>query len=165
MKKLSLILVLTLLFFVAKAQKIGYIHRDSVIKSMPEMQEATKQLNSFLQQAKQELKTMQDEYNNKVKDYNASQDTLSDLVKQNKLNDINSLQKRIQDFQVNAQSEYLNKQKALLKPVEKKFNDAVEVVRKKRGYDVIMNISGDVMYVNPKYIITEQVMKQLGIQK
>ncbi len=165
MKKLSLILVLTLVFFVAKAQKIGYIHRDSVIKSMPEMQEATKQLNSFLQQAKQELKTMQDEYNNKVKDYNASQDTLSDLVKQNKLNDINSLQKRIQDFQVNAQSEYLNKQKTLLKPVEKKFNDAVEVVRKKRGYDVIMNISGDVMYVNPKYIITEQVMKQLGIQK
>ena len=164
MKKLSLILILSLLFFVAKAQKIGYVHRDSVIKAMPEMQEATKQLNSFVQQAQQEIKDMQDEYNNKVKDYNASKDTLSDLVKQNKLNEINALQKRIQNFQVNAQSEYLDKQKTLFKPIEEKFNKAVEAVRKKRGYDVIMNISGDVMYVNPKYIITDEVMKQLGIK-
>ncbi len=164
MKRTIILLALILVTGFAFGQKVAYIHRDSVILSMPEMKDAQKQLNDFLAQAEQEIQSMQQEYNQKVQDYNQSKDSLSQFIQKSKLDDIQALQKRIQDFQINAQTEYKQKQDALLIPIQKKFDAAVEKVAKKLGYDVVQNISYETIYVNPKYIITEQVMKELGIK-
>jgi len=165
MKKTIFIISILLTFTLSsQAQKIAYVHRDSVIKMMPEMKKAQQEINNFLQQAQNEINQMQNEYQKKVQDFNSAQDTLSDLIKQNKIEDIKNLEKRIQEFQTNAQTEYINKQKELLIPIQKKFEDALEKVRKKGGYDVIINIEPDiVLYVNDKYIITDEVIKELGI--
>ncbi len=165
MKRTITLLVLIFAVSFTYAQKIAYIHRDSVILSMPEMKDAQKTLNDFLAQAESEIQSMQQEYNQKVQDFNQSKDTLSEFIQKSKIDDIQALQKRIQDFQVNAQTEYKQKQDALLIPIQKKFDAAVEKVAKKMGYDVVQNISYETLYVNPKYIITDEVMKELGIKK
>lgn len=146
------------------AQKTAYVHRDSVFAAMPEMIQAQNQLNSFLAQVQNELQTMQQDYQTKVTAFNNSVDSLSTVVKNNKITEIQDLERRIQDFQVQAQTEYLQKQKDLLIPIQNKFDDAIEKVRKSGGYDVIMNVSPDVMYVNPKFVITDEVFNELGIQ-
>ena len=159
----SLIILLSVSALSLNAQKIAYIHRDSIFASMPETIAAKNTLNSFLSQAQTELQSMQTEYQTKVNDFNASVDSLSDVVKNNKVADIQALEKRIQDFQVQAQTEYNKKQQDLLVPIQNKFDAALEKVRKAGGYNVIMNISADVLYVDPKYIITDKMMKELEI--
>jgi len=146
------------------AQKTAYIHRDSILLSMPEMQNAQKILNEYYTSAQNEIQTMQADYQKKVETYNNNQLTYSDAVKGNKVQEIKDLEKRIQDFQVKAQTEFNEKQNSLLKPIQKKFDEAVEKVRKKLGYDVIFNINQEVLYVNPKFIITGDVLTELGIK-
>lgn len=163
-KNLFLVLVLILGAVSLSAQKIAYVHRDSVLLSMPEMIDAQNQLNTFVSQVETELQNMQQDYQTKVTAYNNDVDSLSTVVKNNKATEIQDLERRIQDFQVQAQTEYIEKQKQLLVPIQNKFDEALEKVRKAGGYDVVMNISDDVLYVNPKYIITDEVLTELNIQ-
>jgi outer membrane protein len=164
MKKMFLISFISLLSFSIFAQKTAFIHRDSILLSMPEMQNAQKVLNEYYTSAQNEIQTMQSDYQKKVEAYNNNQLSYSDAVKSNKVQEIKDLEKRIQDFQVQAQTEFNEKQNTLLKPIQKKFDEAVEKVRKKLSYDVISNINQDILFVNPKFIITGDVMTELGIK-
>lgn len=164
MKKLVIFLVLFVSISSVFAQRTAYVHRDSVYRSMPEMQAAQTELNDYLTQVQTEIGTMQKDYEQKTKDFNDNMGTYNEAVKNNKVAEIKDLEKRIQDFKVEAQTDYLAKQKKLLVPVQIKFDKAVENVRKKMKYDVVVNIGQDVLYVNPKYIITDEVMAELGIK-
>ncbi|MBN2664658.1 MAG: OmpH family outer membrane protein [Bacteroidales bacterium] len=165
MKKNFIVVLLLIVGTISlSAQKIAYVHRDSVLLSMPEMIDAQNQLNAFISQVQTELQTMQNDYQTKVTAFNNNVDSLSTVVKNNKVAEIQDLERRIQDFQVQAQTEYLEKQKQLLVPIQNKFDDALEKVRKAGGYDVIMNVSADVLYVNPKFVITDEVFTELNIQ-
>ena len=164
MKKILLLAIFSVSVFSIYAQKTAYIHRDSVFNRMPKMKEAQTELNDFLTQVQTEIQTMQDDYKEKVETFNKNVNTYSDVVKDNKVSEIKDLEKRIQDFQVKAQNEYLEKQKTLIVPIQKQFDDAVEKVRKRMKFDVVINIGPDVISVDPKYEITDEVMKELGIE-
>ena len=164
MIKRILTLFLVVLTINSYSQKVGYVHRDSVLLSLPEMKIAQQELNDYLTFAEQELEVMQKDYQEKSEIFGKNQQTYSDAVKSNKLREITDLEKRIQDFQTQAQKEFSDKQNKLLIPIEKKFYDAVVKVRKKLGYDVVMNISFEILYVNPKFIITSEVLAELGIK-
>jgi len=164
MKKNLLISLFLIFVTTSFSQKIGYVHQDSVLINMPEMISAQNDLNTFLTQVQNELLSMQQDYQTKVAAFNNSVDSLSTVVKNNKIAEIQNLETRIQEFQVQAQTEYLQKQKDLLIPIQNKFDDAIEQVRTSGGYDVIMNISADILYVKPKYIITDEVFEELDIQ-
>ena len=163
MKKLFLLLVFFVSVSSVFAQKTGYVHRDSVYANMPEMQIAQAELNDYLTQIQAEIEGMQLDYQQKVQTFNENVNTYSEVVKNNKITEIQDLEKRIQDFQVEAQTEYIRKQKELLVPVSEKFDQAIENVRKKMKFDVILNVGVDVLYVEPKNIITDEVMAELGI--
>ncbi len=165
MKKIAILVLVVLLTGNLFSQKVGYVHTDSVYRSMPEMKEAQTVLNDYLQQVQAEIESMQKEYQEKVQIFNENVNTYSEVVKNNKITEIQDLEKRIQDFQLKAQTEYLDKQKELILPIEEKFDNAIEKVRLRLKYDVVMNISTDVLYVDPKFIITGEVLKELGIVK
>ena len=163
MKRIFLVLVLLVSVTFVFAQKTVYVHRDSVYANMPEMQIAQTELEVYLGQIEAEIGSMQQEYQQKVQVYQNNVDSYSDAVKNNKIVEIQNLEKRIQDFQTAAQAEYIEKQKELIIPIKLKFDNAIEVVRKKMKADVVCNFGADIMYVAPKYIITDEVMAELGI--
>ena len=131
MKKLVIFLVLFISISSVFAQKTAYIHRDSVYRSMPQMQTAQTELNDYLTQIQTEIETMQQDYQQKIQVFNENIETYSEVVKNNKVTEIQDLEKRIQDFQVEAQTEYLAKQQELLVPVQADFDKAVEYLRQK----------------------------------
>lgn len=164
MKKIITLFSLMLIVGSVFSQKVAYIHRDSVFNNMPEAQAAQKELNVFLEQVQTEIQNMQQEYQQKVQTFNENVETYTEAVKTNKVSEIQDLEKRIQDFQVNAQTDYLAKQEELIQPVRDKFDKAIETVRNSKKYDVVINIGPDVIYVDEKYIITDEVMQELGIK-
>ena len=166
MKKITVLLVVLALFastgaFSQKA-KYAFIQRDSILLNMPEMKAADAELNGFVTELQNEVIKMNTEYEQKIQDYEANQETMSDLVKENKVTEINDLQKRIQDFQVQAQEEILAKREELYTPVFDKFEKAVQDVAKEKGYSAVFpaNVA---LYFNPKDDITDLVKSKLNI--
>src|SRR6478672_6279737 len=99
MKKLvKIALVAGCLFFavnVASAQqKIGHINSAELIKAMPEVVNADKQLETYKARLDTDGKTMYTEYQGKVQDYQAKEKTLSETMKEMKVKEIQDLEKR-----------------------------------------------------------------------
>ncbi len=166
MKRLSLsVLILIFAFTSVSAQKFKYGHIDgnAVYKKMPETQKADTVYAKFVKQLEDQIKKMQDEYNAKVKEYQENEATLSDIIKQTKVDEINSLGERIKKFQVSAQTEANKKQKELYEPVREKFNEALKVVAKKYGYKFIIDKNA-LLYFDDADDVTGLVEKQLGIK-
>ncbi len=151
MKKLSLLLATVLIFSVTNlnAQKFKYGHVDgnAVYKKMPSVQN----------------KSMQDEYNAKATDYQTNEASLSDLIKEDKVQEIKSLGERIQKFQVSAQEDAIKKQKEMYDPIRTKFNAALKTVAKKYGYKFIIDKNA-LLYFDDIDDVSKLVEKELGIK-
>lgn len=166
MKNLSLSVIIVIFTFsgiTAQKFKYGHIDGQSVYKKMPEVQKADTLYAKFVKQLEDQIKSMQDEYNSKVKEYQDNEKTLSDIVKQTKVDEINALGERIKKFQVSAQTEAGKKQKEIYEPIRKKFDAALKVVAKKYAYKFIID-KNTLLYFDDADDVTKLVEAQLGIK-
>ena len=165
MKKLTL-LVFAVLFSVitTNAQKFKYGHIDGngVYKKMPEVQKADTVYTAYVKALEDQIKSMQDEYNSKAKVYQDNEATLSEILKETKIDELKSLGERIQKFQISAQEDAIKKQNEIYEPIRKKFNDALKSVAKKHGYTFIID-KNTLLYFDEGDDATSLVEKELGI--
>jgi outer membrane protein len=166
MKKLSLsVLIIVLAFTSINAQKFKYGHIDgnAIYRKMPETQKADTIYAQFVKQLENHIKKLQNEYDAKLKDYQANEASMSDVLKQDQIDEINSLGKRIQDFQASAQKEAVKKQKELYDPIRLKFNEALKTIAKKYGYKFIID-KNTLLYYDDADDVTKLVEAQLGVK-
>ena len=166
MKKLTLLVLAVLISGITiNAQKFKYGHIDgnSVYRKMPEVQKADTIYAAYVKALEDQIKSMQEEYNNKAKYYQDNESTLSDILKETKMDELKSLGERIQKFQISAQEDAMKKQNEIYEPVRKKFNDALKEVAKKYGYTFIIDKSA-LLYSAEGDDATSLVKKELGIE-
>ena len=165
MKKFTL-LVLVVLFSVltinAQKFKYGHIDGNAVYKKMPEVQKADTIYTAYVKALEDQIKSMQDEYNSKAKIYQDNEATLSEILKETKIDELKSLGERIQKFQISAQEDAIKKQNEIYEPIRKKFNDALKNIAKKYGYTFIID-KNTLLYFDEKDDATSLVEKELGI--
>jgi outer membrane protein len=90
---------------------------------------------------------MQVEFNNKTDVYQKAAKTLSDVVKQTKEQELMDMQKRIQDFQTNAQTQLQNKQSEVFQPIYTKVDKAIKDVGKENGFFYVFDVAkGALLY-------------------
>ena len=171
MKKLFKVLFLGVALFVmsgvANAQvKIAHVNTAEILDAMPEKAKAEKDLEKYYGELEKQLQTMAKEYQTKLQDYEANQATMSNLVKQSKEKEIVDLQTRIQQFQVNAETEFETKRAQLLKPMLDKIQNAINAVGKEKGYTYILDLAtGAAVYVGSDAVdCTKEVKAKLGIK-
>jgi outer membrane protein len=146
MKKITgiaaLIIFLALLGQSATAQnfKFGHINSEELIQALPEFDSATVKLEKFRKELVNALELMSVELNNKNEAYNKESKNLTDLVKQTKEQEIVDMQRRIQEFQANAQQQLQDKQAELFQPIMAKVEKAVKEVGKENGFVYVFNI-------------------------
>jgi outer membrane protein len=126
---------------IAQSFKFGHINSDELIQSMPEYDSATVKLEKFRKELVNALELMQVEWNNKSDSYQKESKNLSDIVKQTKEQELMDIQKRIQDFQTNAQQQLQNKQAELFQPIVGKVDKAIKDVGKENGFLYVFDIS------------------------
>jgi outer membrane protein len=135
--------------FTGKSQnlKFGHINSDELIQSMPEWDSATAKLEKFRKELVNALELMQVELNNKNDAYNKDQKNWTDIVKQTKEQEMLDLNKRMQDFQVNAQEQLQNKQVELFQPIYTKVDKAIKDVGKENGFFYVFDLAkGSLLY-------------------
>jgi outer membrane protein len=172
MKK-SIAIVLTAMFaFFGTAeaqQKIGHINSLDILQAMPEF----KQMNSDIEKQKasyqKALEGMYGDYDKKQKDLQALSNDKStpDPIIESKIQELQDLQKRIQDFESKVNDDLQKLQQEKLKPINDKYLKAVKEVASTSGYSYIIDVvSGAVAYFPENTDdVTDLVMKKLGVTR
>ena len=146
-------------------QKMAHINSAELIKLMPEVATADKQLETFKASLDADGKTMYAEYQTKVQDFQGKEKTLSDALKDAKVKEIQDLQKRIEEFQQKAGEDFEKKRAELYDPILKKAEDAVKVVAKEKGYAYVFDTTQPgLVYFDGGINILADVKIKLGLK-
>jgi len=144
---LIIVIALTGSSAMAQTLKFGHINSDELIQIMPEYDSATVTLEAFRKDLINALELMSVEFNNKNEAYQKDSPNLSAIVKQTKEQELIDMQKRIQDFQNNAQTQLQNKQAEVFQPIYAKVDKAIKDVGKDNGFLYVFDIAkGSLLY-------------------
>lgn len=148
----------------ANAQKMASIDLDSLVSLMPETAKAQEQGQGLAKQLEEQITTMQKELQDKYEKLKADQSGLTPVILDSRKKELEDLDRRIQEFQQQAQQEFQQKTGEFSKPVYDKAKKAIEQVAKENGYKYVLNSSmGVVLYNEPTDDIMALVIKKLGI--
>lgn len=149
-------------FAVANAQKIAHVSLDSIISVMPETKIAKDVAQNYFKSIENESVSMQNELETKYQKYLQEEASMSEVVKKNKQEELTQLQKRIEDFRMQAQQDYQRKQGELTAPIVDKAKKGIEAVAKEAGYKYVLDTSvGNVLYFEASDDIFVAVKKKL----
>jgi outer membrane protein len=92
---------------------------------------------------------MNNEYQAKGQDYQSKRASMTDAVRTAKENELTDIQKRMNDYQNNAQQQVDAKRQELGKPLIDKATQAVQAVAKEKGYAYVLDSSQITLLVSP----------------
>ncbi|OKS85259.1 OmpH family outer membrane protein [Mucilaginibacter polytrichastri] len=150
----------------AKAQtKLGYINFNTLIDQMPETKGVQKASQDYQKQFIDVLQTMQTELTTKGQAYDAGRATMTDAVRTQKENELQELQKRIQEYQTTAQQKVQEKGNELIKPIVDKAKAAIAAVAKEKGYTYVLDTTqGEPIVAPPADDLMASVKLKLGLK-
>ena len=166
MRKMKNIILVaaTLLSTAVFGQKFGHINSNDLLLAMPERAAVEENIKKYAQELESQLATMSKEYQAKVQNYQATESTMTDAIKQDKIKEITNLEERIAEFQQTAQKDLQTKEETLLKPILDKARKAIEDVAKEGGYSYIFDSGlGVLLYQKDSDDIMPMVKKKLGL--
>lgn len=167
MKKLIIFLLMILpLGAIAQEAKVAIVNSNEIMAIMPEvaaMQETMKQMND---KYAAEMKTMEDEYQKKYSDFVAQQDSMTENIKVRRMQELQDIEQRVQNFMQVAQQDMQKKQQELVNPIQDKVRVAIKAVGDEKGYAYIFdNNPGIVLYTgNAAIDATPLVKAKLGLK-
>ncbi len=122
--------------------KFGHINRNELIQALPDFDSANVKLQSFQKELVNELELMSVELNNKNATYTKESKNYTDIVRQTKEQELVDLNRRIQEYQNNAQEQLQSRQAELFKPITDKADKAIKDVGKENGFIYVFDLSG-----------------------
>jgi outer membrane protein len=148
--------------------KFGHIDSDELIQQMPEFDSAKVKLEKFRRELINHLELMSSELNSKSDAFNKESNKLSEIVRQVKQQELMDMDRRIQEFQANAQAQMQERQAELFQPVYAKVEKAIRDTGRENGYLYIFNSSqgGSLIYFDKANStdVTAQVKAKLKLK-
>ena len=164
MKKLIIFLLMMLpLGVFAQESKIAIVNTQEVIQAMPEFATMQKQMADMEAKYKNEMQEMQDEYNKKYSDFVAQQDSLTENIKMRRMQELQDMEQRTQNFIQISQQDFQKKQGELFTPIQDKLKNAIKAVGDEKGYTYILDPQIVLYQGNTAVDATQFVKAKLGI--
>lgn len=164
--KICLVAVLFLTAGYVNAQTLKFAHIDSqaLIQIMPETKTAQAEIEKQAAGLEDQMAAMQKEYQAKLADLSDKQDSLTEIVRQAKIEDLQNLQQRIQSFNTMAQQQLQQKQSEIMQPIFTKANETIEAVAKEQGVIYVFDTNAVLYKSNESIDLLPLVKTKLGIQ-
>ena len=144
-------IILTLAGNFAHAQaKIGYINFDGMISIMPEAKTVKSQLDIYQKQFIDQLSAMNTELQTKGQEFQKGTASMTDAIRTAKQSELQDIQKRMQDYQNDAQQKVEAKSNELIKPLSDKVRAAVAAVAKEKGFNYVLDSGRTALIVSPE---------------
>ncbi len=170
MKKTTLVLIAAVFMIMGTAQaqqKIGHINSIEVLQAMPEFKTMQDDLQKQKDAYTKALESMYGDYEKKQRSLQALSNDKStpDAILESQIQELQDLQKRIQDFEAKVNDELQKLQQEKLKPINDKYLKAVKEVATANAYSYVLDIVSGALAFYPEGAndVTDLVMKKLGI--
>jgi outer membrane protein len=168
MKKIGAFIgLLILTSAVAMAQKYAFVDSEYIRKNIPAFTTAQDQLDK---QSKQWEKEVADGYavvEQMYKSYQSESVLLSQDMKTKREEAIVAKEKEMKDLQnkyFGVDGELFKKREELVKPIQDEIIKAIKEIAVDGSYAVIFDTAagGNILFANPKFDISDQVLEKLG---
>jgi outer membrane protein len=164
MKQIKTLLIAAILVLGANQMnaqaKVAHVDVSEIMSKMPAMIDAQKQLEKLSGTYDADYKKMVEEYQAKLKKYEAESATVTDAVNGERSKEVQDMQKRIVDYRDNAQKELQQKESDIVKPLMEKVRASIQKVGKAKGYQYVLDGSTLLLADGPN--VTADVKKDLG---
>ena len=140
--------------------KTAHVDVSEIMAKMPAMLDAQKQLEKLSATYDTDYKKMVEEYQGKLKKYEAESATVTDAVNGERSKEVQDMQKRIVDFRDNAQKELQQKESDIVKPLMEKVRTSIQKVGKAKGFQYVLD--GSTLLLADGTNLTADVKKDLG---
>ncbi|MNX48648.1 periplasmic chaperone [compost metagenome] len=165
MKQIKTLLIAAILILGASntmnAQaKVAHVDVSEIMSKMPAMLDAQNQLQKLSATYDAEYKKMIDEYQTKIKKYEAEAATVTEAINGERSKEVQDMQGRITSYRDNAQKELQQKDSDIVKPIMEKVKASIQKVGKAKGYQYVLDGSTLILADGPN--ITADVKKDLG---
>lgn len=168
MKKLFLSLMVFVAFgAMVQAQKFAFVDTQYILDNIPEFAEAQAQLDEISNVWQKEIEGKFSEVDKMYKDYQMQSVLLPDDMKKKKEQEITEKEKEakaLQRTRFGKDGDLFKKRQELVKPIQEKIYNAIQEIATNNNYAVVFDKGGalTMMYANPKYDISDEVLDQLG---
>jgi outer membrane protein len=169
MKKIIFLSILLGMASLGFSQKFAVIDTRYILDKMPEYSNAQKQLDDIAGGWQKDIDTKQTELDKMYKDYYAEQVMLSDDLKKKREDQLFLKEKDLRDLQrkrFGFEGDLFKKRNELVKPIQDKVYNAIQKMAVQRGYDLVLDKSEGitVIFADPKFDKSEDVLKELGVK-
>jgi outer membrane protein len=168
MKKIAVLSVLMILISAsAIAQKYAFVDSDYIRKNIPAFTSAQEQLDKLSKQWEKEVSDGYAVVEQMYKSYQNEAVLLSQDMKAKREEAIIAKEKEIKDLQnkyFGMEGELFKKREELVKPIQDEILKAIKEIAVEGSYAVIFDTAagGNILFANPKYDISDQVLEKLG---
>lgn len=147
----------------AQTVKLGVVNTNAIFEVMPERATAQTQLENASKTYEDEFKKLTDEFDKKYAELQALDASTPDAIKERRMQEVQELNNRIQQFRAQAQQDLERQQMQLMEPIQTKIDNAIKAVGQEGGYSLIFP---DLV---PSYVgtgvtdVTNEVKAKLGL--
>lgn len=168
MKKSIIIIGLFILSTtIAVGQKYGFVDSEYIRKNIPAFETAQEQLDKLSQQWEKEVADGYSVVEQMYKSYQNEVPLLSQEMKTKREEAIINKEKEIKELQnkyFGMEGELFKKREELVKPIQDEILKAIRDIAVEGSYTVIFDSAagGNILFANPKFDISDQVLEKLG---
>ncbi len=168
MKKIvSLIGILFLAGGFALAQKYAFVDTEYILNRIPSYKAAQDQLDKMAEDWQDEIETIYEEIEKMYKDYQSEKVLLTEEMKIRREEEIVNREKEVKDLQqkyFGRDGSLFQKRQELVKPIQDEIYRAVKEIAAEGNYAVIFDTASgaNMLYTNPKYDKSDDVLEKLG---
>ncbi len=168
MKKIGVLTVIMILTTAAAmAQKYAFVDSEYIKKNIPAFTAAQEQLDKLSKQWEKEVADGYAVVEQMYKSYQNEAVLLSQDMKTKKEEAIITKEKEMKDLQnkyFGMEGELFKKREELVKPIQDEILKAIKEIAVDGSYAVIFDTAagGNILFANPKYDISDQVLEKLG---
>lgn len=143
--------------------KVGAADIEYIVSQMPEMEQVQEQLQLYAGQLESDLNEKLVAYNELRDDYEKVKDNLGETALKEKQAELIEKENDIQKYQQNGGRLIELKQQEFMRPLYNKIVAALNKVAKAQKYTYITQITQDMVYLDPNFDLTEDILEELGI--
>lgn len=168
------ILLLTAAIFLtgsfAMAQKYAFVDTDYIRKNIPAFNTAQEQIEKLSKQWEKEVADGYAEVEKMYKAYQNEVVLLSQDMKAKREEAIINKEREVKELQskyFGIEGELFKKREELIKPVQDEILRAIKGIAVEGAYAIIFDTAagGNVLYANPKYDVSDQILEKMGYRK
>lgn len=168
MKKIIAVSMVLFLFVGATlAQKFAFVDSDYILQNIPSYRAAQDELDKVSEDWEGEISVEYEAIEKLYKTYQSERVLLTDEMKKKREEEIISKERQVKELQskyFGPDGDLSKKRQELVKPIQDAIYKAVKELSAEGSYAVIFDTASgaSILYSNPRYDLSDEVLKKLG---